>query len=63
MRRCIEIYMSTCPPGDMDYFIDAINVFSKNKIKDTTCSSATVTIATVATVCTSLLMSMYFRNA
>lgn len=63
MRRCIEIYMSTCPPGDMDYFIDAINVFSKNKIKDTTCSSAIATIATVAAVCTPLLMSMVFRYA
>ncbi|XP_052223069.1 uncharacterized protein LOC127838971 [Dreissena polymorpha] len=58
MRRCVEIDMSTCPPGDMEYFIDAINVLSENEISDKACSSANAAMATIFTICGSMLMAM-----
>lgn len=53
MRTCIEKAMYTCPEGEMDYFIDAVNIFSETKISTDKCSSA---VANVAPIFLTLLM-------
>ncbi|XP_045200404.2 uncharacterized protein LOC123554374 [Mercenaria mercenaria] len=47
MRSCVEKAMSTCPKGEMEYFIDAINVFSDTKISTVKCSSAKGIVASM----------------
>lgn len=61
MRSCIEKAMFTCPKGEMDYFIDAVNVFSEIKASTKYCpsssaSSGAAILLIAAMLITSLMM-------
>ncbi|WAR28507.1 hypothetical protein MAR_014211 [Mya arenaria] len=55
MRKCAEKYMTTCPAGDMEYFIDSVNVFAEHKLMTTPCQIA------MATVARATVLSIFFR--
>ncbi|XP_052783663.1 uncharacterized protein LOC128219748 [Mya arenaria] len=60
MRKCAEKYMTTCPAGDMEYFIDSVNVFAEHKLMTTPCqiAMATVARATVLSVLVSVVVAL-----
>ncbi|XP_060560567.1 uncharacterized protein LOC132720430 isoform X2 [Ruditapes philippinarum] len=61
MRRCVALTMRTCPKGEMEYFIDAINVFSDVRIsKDETCSKASGFVASVLSTLVLCLICILF---
>lgn len=49
MRKCIERAMVTCPPPDMDYFIDAANVFAEHRIETQPCALSSSSMVTMTT--------------
>lgn len=63
LRICIERAMFTCPKGEMDYFIDAVNVFSDTKIDTVTCDSSACSVTAMFSAILMLALCMLLHTS